>query len=92
MAVQKSGKSATKENEVKLEILEECGIIGERETKYGKDTIKLRYLSWNDREPRYDIRPWYIDEDGNERAKKPTGLTGEELLALRDLINKLDSE
>lgn len=93
MAIQKSGKgTATKADEIKYEVLEECGTISVNKTKAGENYLKLRYMSWNGREPKYDIRPWYTDEEGNERCLKPRGYTGEELLALRDLINKLEEE
>jgi len=91
--IQRSGKrTQTKETEIKYEVLEECGVISVNKTKAGENYLKLRYMSWNGREPKYDIRPWYTDEEGNERCLKPRGYTGEELLALRDLINKLEEE
>ena len=62
-------KNATKEaakqekKEVKLEILDKCGILDERD--YDKkdgthvhETLELRYLKWNDGDPKYDIRWW----------------------------------
>jgi len=84
MAIRKSG--TTKSDEINYEILEECGSLAPRD-KGG--TIKLRYLAWNGREPKYDLRLWSTDDDGNEKCGKGIGLTGEELEELYDVIGKL---
>ncbi len=39
--------------EFKYEITQELGVISE-----GKYNIELNMVSWNDREPKYDIRSW----------------------------------
>jgi len=36
--------------EPKYEVLEECGTFAVRETKNGKQELKLRWMSWNDGE------------------------------------------
>ena len=46
-------------------------------------------MSWNDREPKYDIREWAPD---HERMGKGVSLTEEELLALAELIASRDEE
>lgn len=74
--------------EVKCEILEKCGVIGDRV----KSKLELRYVAWNGKEPRYDIRPWYVDDKGIEKCNKGVTLSGEELLALGDIINKLKED
>lgn len=85
MAVKKSYSPKAKDD-FKYEVIEECGSLGVR--KNG-DEVKLRYISWNDRDPRYDIRVWSKDDDGNERCGKGVGLSGEELEELYNLIGKL---
>lgn len=85
MAIKKNGKS---NDEVKYEVLEECGTISKR----GNYELKLRYMSWNGKDPRYDVRPWKVDEDGNESCLKGVGLSGEELEALGELIQKMETE
>ena len=42
--------------EFKYEITQELGVISE-----GKYNIELNMVSWNDREPKYDIRSWAPD-------------------------------
>lgn len=88
MAVKKN-YSAKAKDDFKYEVVEECGELTAR--KNG-DVVKLRYISWNDRDPRYDIRVWSTDEDGNERCGKGVGLSGEELEELYNLIGKLMEE
>ena len=46
---------------------------------------ELNMISWNDAEPKYDIRTWTGTD--HERMGKGISLTREELAALRDLIN-----
>lgn len=79
-----------KVDEVKCEVLEKCGIVGDR----GKSKLELRYVAWNGKEPRYDLRPWYIDEEnGNvERCLKGLTLSGEELINLGKIIAELAEE
>lgn len=83
MAINKSNNS----NEIKLHIVEYCGVLSKNEeTGY---SLELRYISWNDRPPKYDLRTWKTDENGNEICGKGITMTGEELEALGDLINKM---
>ena len=49
----------------------------------------MNMVSWNDREPKYDIREWSPD---HERMGKGVSLTEEELVALAELIQDRDSE
>lgn len=86
MAIMKSGK--TKDKEIKCEVLEKCGVIVERNGGYN---LELRYVSWNDGEAKYDIRPWKIKDDGTEVYGKGITLIGEELESLGELIVKLAS-
>jgi hypothetical protein len=48
---------------------------------------ELNLVSWNDRKPKYDIREWAPD---GETMGKGVTLTKEELIALKELLNKLD--
>ena len=75
-------------DEIKYEVLEECGTISAN----GDWERKLRLVSWNDREPKYDIRDWKVADDGTEMMRKGITLTGEELLIIKDLITKMEKE
>lgn len=85
------GKGNATQKEPKFEVIEDCGTFAVRETKNGRQELKLRWMSWNDGDPRYDIRPWF-EEDGKEKCLKGLGLSGEELISLRDLINKVEED
>lgn len=84
MAIKKSG---SKSNEINYEVIEECGTVAERSGGY---ELKLRYISWNGKDPRYDLRPWKVDDEGKETCSKGITLTGEELEALGELIKGME--
>ncbi len=69
--------------EFKYEIVENVGIISSGARGWNKE---LNFISWNDREPKFDIRDWTED---HSRMGKGVSLTKEELIALRDLLNSL---
>ena len=76
--------NAKKETEINYNVLEECGTVSTRKGGY---SLKLRYISWNDRVPIYDLRPWKVDENGNEICGKGITLSGEELESLVNIVN-----
>lgn len=69
--------------EFKYEIVENVGVISSGARGWNKE---LNFISWNDREPKFDIRDWTED---HSRMGKGISLTKEELIALRDLLNSL---
>jgi hypothetical protein len=70
--------------EIKFEIVKKIGVL----SKTSKGWVKeLNLIGWNDREPKYDIREW--SPDGQTMGKGVT-LSKEELLALKDLLSKLE--
>jgi hypothetical protein len=48
---------------------------------------QLNLISWNDRDPKYDIREWSPD---GEKMGKGVTLSREELVALKELLNKME--
>lgn len=66
-----------KSTDIKVEVKKELGNVGDK---------KLRYVSWNGNEPKFDLRSWYTDKDGNEKCNKGITLTKEELETLYNLI------
>lgn len=97
MAIRTSEKkaTATKANDITYEVIEECGVIDTKSyTKKGEDvteTLRLRYLSWNNGEPRYDLR-WWITSSEGEKCGKGVGLSGEALISLGNLIAELQDD
>ena len=86
MAIRKS-TSTKSTSEPTYKVLEECGTIS---TNKGWD-LKLRYISWNGRDPKYDLRTWKEDEEG-EKCGKGITLTGEELEELLKLLQSMNTE
>lgn len=70
--------------EFKYEVIETYGSLSES-SKGWKKEIKL--ISWNQKEAKYDIREWSPD---GEKMGKGVTLSKEEIINLRDLLNKLD--
>ncbi len=72
--------------EIKYEITKELGVISEATRGW---TRELNLVSWNDREPKYDIRDWSPD---HTRMSKGISLTEEEMKKLIELFNARDEE
>lgn len=70
--------------ELKYEIAEKLGVLGEPGNGWTKE---LNLVSWNDREPVYDIRTW---NEGHDRMGKGITLSMDEVKELKELLNKLD--
>lgn len=69
--------------EIKYEIVEEIAVISESAKGWTKE---VNLISWNDREAKYDIRDW---SPNKEKMGKGITLTKEELISLRDVLNKI---
>ena len=70
--------------DIKFEIIKKIGILSKSDKGWAKE---LNLISWNDREPKYDIRDW--SPDGKTMGKGVT-LSKEELAALQELLNKME--
>ena len=70
--------------EIKFEIKETIGILSESSKGWTKE---LNFISWNDREPKYDIREWSTD---HEKMGKGITLSKEELKVLKELLEKIE--
>lgn len=66
------------------EVVEEIGVLSESSNGWKKE---LNLVSWNERDPKYDIRDWSPD---HERMRKGITFTADELVELRDLLNDMD--
>lgn len=74
--------------EIKYEVKETIGVI----EKKGNKSIELRIVAWNGGEPLPDIRPWWTDDDGNEKCGKGIRLTEEGLQKLAEIIDGIEVE
>jgi hypothetical protein len=70
--------------DIKYEIVKKIGILSKASSGWAKE---LNLISWNDREPKYDLRDWSAD---GEKMGKGVTLSKEELLALKELLNSMD--
>ena len=71
-------------SDIKFEIIKKIGVLSKSDKGWVKE---LNLISWNDRAPKYDIRDW--SPDGKTMGKGVT-LSTEELVALREFLNKMD--
>ncbi len=71
-------------SEIKFEILKKIGVLSKSASGWAKE---VNLISWNDREPKYDIRDWAPD---GEKMGKGVTLSKEELLALKGLLNSIE--
>ncbi|PFU64049.1 hypothetical protein COK90_08830 [Priestia megaterium] len=70
--------------EIKFEIKETFGTLSQSSKGWNKE---LTLISWNGKEPKYDLRDWAPE---HEKMGKGVTLTADELKKLRDLLNNLD--
>ena len=67
--------------ELKFEITERIGVLSENAKGWTKE---LNKFSWNEREPKYDLREWNPD---HSRMGKGITLTDEEVETLKAILN-----
>lgn len=70
--------------ELKFEITKYLGVLSESAKGWSKE---INLVSWNDREPKYDIREW---DPEHEKMSKGITLNKDEIIKLRDLLNEMD--
>nr|WP_312578623.1 PC4/YdbC family ssDNA-binding protein [Sedimentibacter sp.] len=70
--------------ELKFEIVEEIAQLSESAKGWTKE---FNLVSWNDRDPKYDIREWSPE---HEKMAKGVTFTKDEIKKLKDALNKLD--
>ena len=83
MAFKKSNTIETKEMNYVVE--EDYGVISSK----GDWDLKLRLVSWNGNDSKYDLRAWKTENDGTEKCRKGLTLTGEEAENLYKLLSKI---
>lgn len=69
--------------DIKYEIIETLGVLSENAKGWKKE---LNLVSWNGREPKYDLRDWAPE---HEKMGKGLTLTNEELKELKSITSKL---
>lgn len=69
--------------EIKFDFKEEHRIIAPSGKSWN---LELNLISWNDREPKYDIRSWSPD---HTRMGKGITLSADELKALKKMLDEM---
>ena len=71
-------------SEIKYEIVKKVGSLSSSASGWAKE---LNLISWNDRDPTYDLRDWSAD---HSKMGKGVTLSAEELSALKQLLNTVE--
>lgn len=79
-------------SDIKYEIVQKLGVLSTPALSRVEGSAsgwskQLNLISWNDREPKFDIRDWSAD---GSRMGKGVTLTLDELLSLRELLNRME--
>lgn len=69
---------------IKYEIKETIGTVSENSKGWTKE---LNLISWNDREPKFDIRDWSPE---HEKMGKGVTLSKDELKKLKEILNNME--
>ena len=70
--------------ELKFEITEKLGVLSENAKGWTKE---INHVSWNEHDPKYDIREWSPD---HSRMGKGVTLTADELASLKEILAEID--
>ncbi len=70
--------------EIKFEIINNIGALSESSKGWKKE---LNLISWNGREPKYDIRDW---DPEHKKMGKGVTLTEEELKKLKEILGEME--
>lgn len=71
-------------SDLKYEIKKKLGVIGETSNGWKKE---LNIVSWNDRNPKLDIREW---DENHEKMSKGVTFSIDETIELKKLIDSVD--
>lgn len=70
-------------NDFKYEIVERLGVLQVSSSGWTKE---FNYISWNDREPKYDIREWAPDRS---KMSKGVSFSKDEILKLKEMLKSI---
>ena len=70
--------------EFKYEITERIAVLSQAPNGWER---QLNMISWNDHEPKYDIRDWSPD---GSKMSKGISLSHDEMAVLKDILNELE--
>ncbi len=70
--------------EIKYEIVQRIAVLSQRPRGWER---QLNLISWNDAEPKYDLRDWSPD---GSRMGKGISMTKAELATLRGILDEME--
>ena len=70
--------------EIKYEVVQRVAVLSQRPRGWER---QLNLISWNDGEPKYDIRDW--SPDGSKMGKG-ISMTKEDLIALKGILDDME--
>ena len=70
--------------EIKYEVVQRVAVLSQRPRGWER---QLNLISWNDHEPKYDIRDW--SPDGSKMGKG-ISMTKENLIALKGILDDME--
>ncbi|HGE5778996.1 TPA: YdbC family protein [Bacillus pseudomycoides] len=70
--------------DIKFEIKENVGVVSQSPKGWTKE---LNLISWNGKEPKYDLRDWAPE---HEKMGKGITLTIDDLRALKEILNSME--
>ena len=70
--------------EIKYEVVQRIAVLSQRPRGWER---QLNLISWNDGEPKYDIRDW--SPDGSKMGKG-ISMTKEDLIALKGILDDME--
>lgn len=70
--------------EINYDIKENIGVLSESSKGWAKE---INLISWNDKEPKYDLREWSPE---HQKMGKGVTLTKEELKKLKEILNQME--
>lgn len=71
-------------SEIKFEIVDNIGVLSTSNKSWTKE---INLVSWNDKEPKYDIREWDAE---HLKMSKGITLSKDEVIKLKAILNTLD--
>ena len=69
--------------DIKFEIVEQIAVLSEGNSGWKRE---LNLVSWNGREPKYDLRDW---DENHVRMGKGITFTKEEIEKLKEILEKI---
>ena len=70
--------------EIKYDIIQKIAVLAQRPRGWER---QHNLISWNDGEPKYDIRDWSPD---GSKMSKGISLSHDEMAVLKDILNELE--